>query len=181
MIKEEEVIIIGKFQKTHALKGELNMICDIEPEYFQEGNPLIVKYDGIMVPYYIESIRQKGTTSYLVKISGIETEEEASLFVNKEIGILKKDAEEWLDEELVDSNDFIGYTVVDYDSGTKIGEIKIIDDSTANLLFIVENNDGEEIYIPANNDLIRDIDEDMKSITMILPEGIVELNKSKKE
>ena len=36
MIKEEDTIKIGKFQKTHALKGELNALLDIDPEYFTD-------------------------------------------------------------------------------------------------------------------------------------------------
>ena len=39
MIKEEELIEIGKFQKTHALKGELNALLDVGPEYLEERQP----------------------------------------------------------------------------------------------------------------------------------------------
>lgn len=177
MIKPEEIINIGKFQKTHALKGELNMISDIDPEYFLEGNPLIVDYDGILVPYYVHSIRPKGSTSYLVKLDGIESEEEASQFVNKEIGIIKKDAEDWLDDEIVDSNGLIGFTVLDSETGNSLGEITDIDDSTSNLLFIITNESGEDIFIPANDDFIKEIDENEKIIRMNLPEGLIDLNK----
>lgn len=177
MIRPEEIINIGKFQKTHALKGELNMISDIDAEYFIEGNPIIIEYDGILVPYYVDSIRTKGSTSFLVKLHGIETETEASQFVNKEIGILKKDAEEWIGEELLDTNELEGFTVQDDASGKDIGIIERIDDSTANLLFIVKQNDGEEVFIPANDELIVGINEDTRVIKMILPEGLIDLNK----
>ena len=181
MIIQEEIITIGKFQKTHALKGELNMISDIDPEYFLEGNPLIVNNDGILVPYYVESVRPKGATSYLVKISGIETEEEASHFINKEIGIVKKDAEEWLEEEIIDSNEIIGYKVVDIETDKEIGIIENIDDSTVNLLFIIKDENGEQVYIPANEELIEEIDEGNKVIKMIIPEGLIDLNKKEKD
>ncbi|MCH5234336.1 MAG: 16S rRNA processing protein RimM [Muribaculaceae bacterium] len=177
MIKKEDIINIGKFQKTHALKGELNMISDIDPEYFLEGNPLIIEYDGILVPYYVESIRPKGSTSFLVKISGIENEEEAALFVNKEISILKKDAEEWLEDELIDSNELAGYKVLDVSTNGELGEIDRVDDSTVNLLFIVKQNNGDEIFIPANEDFIVEIDDENKLIKMNLPLGLIELNR----
>lgn len=177
MIREEEIIIIGKFQKTHALKGELNMISDIDPEYFTEGHPLILNYDGILVPYYIETIRPKGSTSFLVKLKGVNNEEEASFFVNKEIGILKKDAESWLDTDLLDSNQLQGFKIINEDKKEEIGIIDSVDSSTANLLFIVKQKNGEEILLPANEDLITEIDLENKLITMILPEGIIGLNK----
>lgn len=176
MIKKEEVIKIGKFQKTHALKGELNMISDIDMEYFKDGHPLIIESDGILVPYYLESIRPKGSSSYLVKICGIENEEEASQFVNEEINILKKDAEEWLEEEILDSNELIGYRIFDEESG-EIGILERVDDSTANLLFIVKDANDEEIFLPANEDFIMEIDEDKRIIIMNLPEGLIKLNK----
>lgn len=179
MIRPEEIIAVGKFQKTHALKGELNMISEIDPEYFLEGNPLIIEYDGINVPYYVESIRPKGSTSYLVKLEGIENGEEASLFVNKEIKILKKDAEEWLGESFEEDHDFIGFNVQDEKTGKIIGEIIDIDDSTSNLLFIIEEENGNELYLPANEDLIVDIDIDNETIKMILPEGILAINEKK--
>lgn len=177
MINPEDVIIIGKFQKTHALKGELNFISNIDPEYFLEGNPLIIEYDGILVPYYVNSIRPKGSTSYLVKIDGIDSEEEANQFVNKEIWILKRDAETWLEDELIDSNELKNYKILDSQSGKEIGILERIDDSTSNLLFIVKEPSGEEIFIPANNDLIIEINENDKFIKMIISDGIVELNK----
>ena len=176
MIKPEEIIKIGKFQKTHALKGELNMISDIDGEYFLEGHPLIMEYDGILVPYYVESLRPKGSTSYLVKISGIDNEEEAAQFVNKEIYILKKNAEEWIGEELIDSNSLEGYKIIDVNSNAELGEIERIDDSTSNVLFIVKNRNEEEIFIPANEDFLIEIDDENRIIKMDLPEGLIELN-----
>lgn len=177
MIKPEDIIKIGKFQKTHALKGELNMISDIDSDYFLEGHPVIIEYEGILVPYYIENIRTKGSTSFLVKIGGVDNEQDASKFVNKEVAILKKDAEEWLDDSLIDSNDLKGYKVIDTSSDIELGEIERIDDSTSNLLFIVKEENGEEIFVPANEDFIIEIDEENKIIKMNLPEGLVGLNK----
>lgn len=175
MISREEIVKIGKFQKTHALKGELNMISDIDPEYFMNGNPLIVETDGIYVPYYADNVRPKGSTSYLIKLSGIDSEDEASEFVNREINILKKDAMEWLPEDVIDSEELIGYKIVETSTGKILGEISDIDDSTANVLFYVMNEAGEEIFIPANDDLIEEIDDEARHIIMRIPDGLLDL------
>lgn len=176
MIKEEDLIRIGNFQKTHALKGELNMITEIDSEFFDQGKPLVIDYDGIPVPYYVESIRKKGSTSFLVKLSGVDTEEEASQFVNKEISVMRQDAEEWLGEEILGSEDIKGFSIEDAETGKKIGIIEELDDSTANILFVVRNDSGEEIYIPANEEFIEEIDEENKKIKVNLPEGLLDLN-----
>lgn len=175
MIIQDEIVSIGKFQKTHALKGELNMICEIDPEYFLEGNPLIVEMDGILVPFYVSSVRPRGTTSYLVKIDGIESVEEALQFVNKEVNILKKDAEEII-EDFEEQDNLKGYKIIDVKTDEEIGEIIDIEDSTVNLLFIVKREGGEEIFIPANEDFIEEIDDEGKKIRMNLPEGLININ-----
>lgn len=53
MIEEKDIKAIGKFQKTHALKGELNAILDIDSEYVSEGNAVVVDIDGIFVPFLL--------------------------------------------------------------------------------------------------------------------------------
>lgn len=173
MILSNEIAAVGKFQKTHALKGELNMISEIDPAYFEEGNPLIVEDDGIFVPFYVESIRKKGSTSYLVKLEGIEGEKEASEFVNKEIYILKTDAEKLLEHEIIEADSLIGYHVIDLNTNKDLGAITDIDDSTVNVLFIVKNENEEDIYIPAHDDLIEEIDDDLRKILMKIPEGLI--------
>ncbi|MCH5231515.1 MAG: 16S rRNA processing protein RimM [Muribaculaceae bacterium] len=176
MIRREEIIPIGKFQKTHALKGELNMISDIDVEYFKEGNPLILETDGILVPFYAETIRPKGSTSYLVKLQGVDSEEMASEFVNKEIFMLFKDSEEWLEEDPEDTEYYVGFQIVKADTGEEIGVVESVEDSTVNVLFIIKSPEGKEIYLPANQDFVEEIDEEHKLIRMNLPEGLLELN-----
>ncbi len=68
MIEKKDIVEIGKFQKTHALKGELNALLNVPEEYVEDGNPLIVEMDGILVPFYTESFRSNDATSFLHKL-----------------------------------------------------------------------------------------------------------------
>ena len=34
MIEKDELLPVGKFRRTHALKGELNATIDIDPDFF---------------------------------------------------------------------------------------------------------------------------------------------------
>ena len=179
MINDNEITEIGKFQKTHALKGELNAILEVDPEFFEEGNAAIVNVDGIFVPFYVAGIRPKGSTSFLIRLEGIESEEEAKQFVNKSIYALKSELAPFLEideEELGDDSELIGYEIVDNDSGTSIGRIDGIDDSTHNLLFIVITDNGEELLIPAADEFILSIDDESRIIRMSLPDGLIDLN-----
>ncbi|MDE6768470.1 MAG: PRC-barrel domain-containing protein, partial [Muribaculaceae bacterium] len=167
MIEQKNITAIGKFQKTHALKGELNAILDIDSSFLSEGNAVIVELDGIFVPFYASGIRPKGNTSYLVKLDGIDSEDEARRFVNKIIYALKSELAPFLEveeEDIADEDELIGYEIIDYDSNKVIGEIEDIDSSTSNLLFIVVSPVGDTIYIPAAEEFIMDINDENKKI-----------------
>ncbi len=179
MITEEEITSVGKLLKTHALKGELNMLLDIDPGYLEEGNPAILDIDGIYVPFYAESVRTKGSFSYLVKFEGIDSEIEAKKLVNKSVYALRERLKEYMlenyDEEYALYDDLVGYTIEDVDSGV-IGNVVEIDTNTENELFIVETPEGNTVYIPLTEDFIESMDEDKKLITMRLPDGLLDLN-----
>lgn len=179
MIKEEEITSVGKLLKTHALKGELNMLLDIDAGYLEEGNPAILDIDGIYVPFYAESVRTKGSFSFLVKFEGIDNEIEAKKLVNKTVYALRDRLKDFMlenyDEEYALYDDLIGWTIKDTEAGV-IGKIVEIDTNTENELFIVETTDGNTVYIPLTEDFIEKIDEDNKTITMRLPEGLLDLN-----
>ena len=139
--------------------------------------------DGCPVPFYAESIRTKGQTSYLVKFERIDSEEQARQFVNKTVFALKSELKEYMaesGEDLIDSDDWSGFEVHDSELGT-LGTLERIDDSTANILMVVETPDGEELYIPLAEEFLTGIDPDKRIINVNLPEGLIDLNKKKDE
>lgn len=192
MIEEKDIIEVGKFYRTHALKGELNAMTDgYKSELLDAEAPLIIEMEGIYVPFYVESWRPKGTFACLVKLEDINTQESAQLFVNKIIYMMRKDVAEALDipvDELEIEEDFEGFRVEVKGVGI-IGTVEEIDSSTDNLLMVVKPDDSDErIYIPFVDDFILSVEygsEDENSegnggeniITLELPDGILELNK----
>ena len=175
MITKDEIIEIGKFQKTHALKGELNALLDVDFDYVEDGNPLVLDVDGIFVPFYADSVRPKDAESALVKLKGIDSQEEAKAFVNKVIYGLRKDLVDYYDvpeEELV--SDFMDFIIYDEMSG-EIGKVRDIDDTTANVLFVVGRPDGSTALIPVAEEFITKIDTEKKVIYTSLPEGLIDI------
>lgn len=176
MIEDKDLIEIGKFQKTHALEGELNALIDIDPAYLENNNPVIVDIDGINVPFYAESLRNKGKTSFLVRLNGIKNVEEAREFVNKTIyapEILTKEYMEQLDDDRIYLEDLIGFDIIDSVTQRSAGKITDIDDSTINAIFIIESSNGEQM-IPAADDLIVDVDTKNKRIEIKIPSGLLD-------
>lgn len=175
MISNNQIIPIGYCAKTHGIKGELNVVitqcCNLE-----QLSCVVIQVEGILVPFYIESVRPRNNESFLVKFQEINTDEDASELVNHPISALKKDLvlDESIEDEIVYLEDMVGFDII-VDSNKKIGQIIDYDDSTDNMLFIVKNKANDEFLIPATEDFIVEIDIDKKYILMLLPEGLINL------
>ena len=168
MIKKEDVYKIGRLGKAHGVKGEVSfqftddIFDSVDAEY------LVLDIDGILVPFFMEEYRFRSDSVALVKFCDVDTQQRASELTNCDV---------WFPHALTPADDaptlssLVGFDIIEAHSNKSVGRIAAIDDSTANLLFELE--DGR--LIPANDDLIRDIDTKRKTIKMEIPEGLLEL------
>lgn len=173
MITRNELSIIGKFGKTHGIAGEVNAVVSTPHEVLSHCSCITCDIDGIFVPFFITNIRSKSTNSLLLTIDGISSEREASMLVNKDIYVLQKEYNEILNDDEVPVDFFINYDAVINE--TLHGKIVDIDDSTANVLFVVKLNDGTQVLIPAVDHFIKDCDSDSRSIHFNVPQDLLEL------
>ena len=56
-----------------------------------------------------------------------------------------------------------------------VGSLVAVDDTTINTLFEIDTPDGGRVLVPASDDLITDIDTEARTISVIIPEGLLEL------
>ena len=173
MIKKEEVYKIGLFNKPHGIHGELQFTFTDDIFDRVDCDYLICLLDGIFVPFFIEEYRFRSDSTALVKLEGIDTAERARMFTNVEVYFPVKHAEEAEDGEL-SRNFFVGFRMEDVRHG-ELGEVVEVDTTTVNTLFVVEQEDGEELLIPAQEEFIVEINQEKKLITVELPEGLLNL------
>lgn len=177
MILREDIIEIGVYNKPHGINGEISASFDYDIDIIKDIECFISNINGIFVPFFAENIRAKSKDSVLLKIEGLDNENSVKLLVNNTIYALKstfktsQETTEDTDELPLDY--FIGFTIIEEKDGI-IGEIIDVDYSTENLLFIV-NHKNEQVFIPATDDFIIDIDLENKSLTMNLPLGILDI------
>lgn len=173
MIREDQLTEIGRFNKTHGIVGEISATFECDASEVCDLSCIILDIDGIFVPFFIANARTKNSSTLLLKLDDIETENQAKQFVGKTIYALKEEIEFEYDDG--DLRNFLGYAIVDSASGSNVGKIIDIEDSTDNLLFIVETAEEKEIYIPVADEYFEEIDDDNRAITMNLPLGIMDL------
>ena len=169
MIKQEEVYRIGRLGKTHGVKGEVSLQFDDDIFDRVDADYLVLELDGILVPFFIEEYRFRSDTVALIKFEDVDTQQRANELTGCDVYFPRALAAD--DEGEVSLSLLVGFDLVEANGGTTLGRIAAIDDTTANLLFELE--DGR--LIPANDDLIRDIDTKRKTIKMEIPEGLLEL------
>ncbi len=172
MISRNETKVIGSILKTHGINGEVvvNLDYDINIE---DLTCLILDIDGILVPFFADSVRKRSADSLLIKFDGIDNENQAAEIVNHDIYALISELDIDDNDEGFYVSDLIGYEA--FNGKTYIGRIDNFDDSTENALFIVKNNAGDIFYIPVTDEFITAIDEEKKIIEFDLPEGILDL------
>ena len=134
---------------------------------------LVLDIDGILVPFYLEEYRFKNDENVFVKFEDIDTQEQARNYTGCEVFFPRHLSD--IDEEHMSWAEIIGFHLVDAVSGKVVGTIEHVDDSTLNLLFDVTTDAGDEILIPASNDLIEEVSAEKKEIRMAIPEGLLDL------
>ena len=177
MITREELIAIGHYNKPHGIAGELSATLDVDFDVLESLTCLVSDIDGIYVPFFVNACRPKSSETVLLTIDGIDSEQEATRLVNRDIYALKRDYNQASDDADADGyplDYFIGFELQDSD-GTRVGEIIDVDEQTENAIFIIQNGDNQ-LMVPANDDLIVEFDIDKRVMVMDLPQGLIDLN-----
>ncbi len=174
MIHPEDIYCIGKINKPHGVKGELQFTFTDDIFDRAEAEYLIILREGIPVPFFLEEYRFRSDHSALILLEGIDTQEKAAAFTNADVYFPRAIAEQHPDESPASWNYFVGFRIEDEHHGP-LGSISHVDDSTANVLFEVESAENA-LLIPAREEFIRSIDPEERLIRVCLPEGLLDLN-----
>ena len=169
MIKEENIYQIGRLGKTHGVRGEISFLFDDDVFDRVDADYLILKVDGIFVPFFIEEYRFKSDSNAIIKFEDIDTQERARELTGADVYFPRSLAEN--DDENLSWPVLVGFDIIEASNGRTIGRIASVDDSTLNILFCLD--DGR--LIPASENLITAIDQQTRTLTMHIPEGLFDL------
>lgn len=173
MIREEDVYRIGRTGKTHGVRGEVTMTFSDDVFDRVDAEYLILSIEGILVPFFLEEYRLRSDETAIVKFCGIDTQEQARQLTNCEVffPVTLSDS----GSGKLNMNGLAGFEIRDCIYNKVAGTVCGIDTTTENALFEVRTSDGGKILIPATPELIREIDTDGRTITMDLPEGLLDI------
>ena len=172
---------IAQVLKSNGTDGELVMgFREIAPEDINLNEPVFIVFDGLPVPFFIESFTKRGNSKALVRLTDICSMEDAEEITGKAIYIEESNLPELsLEEDGYAA--LIGWTLLSpieesEDSEEmeveEIGEITDFIDIPNNPCIEVETESGA-VMIPLHEDLILSVDPEYQEIIMQIPAGLL--------
>ncbi len=167
-IGEPLYLSVGFLRRPHGLAGEIIMDLHTDfPERMQVGRKLFV--GEAYQPMTLTSVRPH-QSGLLVKFDNIETPEEAGRYRNQWVFILAKDAPP-LPEGKIYQFELIGFKVVD-ENENPLGSLVEILHTGANDVYVVKDEAGKELLLPAIPSVILDLDAGRRLLKVHLLEGL---------
>lgn len=160
---------VGKLFGKADTGGVALTLYDTFPADFDfQTDPLFALIDSLTVPLWCESFERRGTSGANVCFADLDTPRRAEMIVGHE---LYMPADEQPDDEEFYMEDLIGFTV---EAGKLRGTLTDYYDSDMNPLFGIDFGCGQRL-VPAVEEFIAHIDFDRRTIKMVLPDGLVDL------
>ena len=177
---------VAQVLKSNGTDGELVLgFREIAPEDINLKEPVFIVFDGLPVPFYIETFAKRGNTKALVRLTGICSMEDVEEISGKAVYI----EEDKLPEMSIEEDGFaalVGWTLLtpaedfsttlemteDEPALIEVGEITDFMDIPKNPCIEVETENGA-VMIPLHEDLILSVDPEYQEIIMQIPAGLI--------
>ena len=167
---------IAQVLKSNGTDGELVLgFREIAPEDINLNEPVFIVFDGLPVPFYIESFTKRGNSKALVRLTDICSMEDVEEITGKAVYI----EEDQLPEMSLEDDGYaalVGWMLLtpaeDEEALIEVGEITDFLDIPNNPCIDVETENGA-VMIPLHEDLILSIDPEYQEIIMQIPAGLI--------
>lgn len=169
---------LGSITRTHGVKGkfyiELQSAFQDDPE---DLDFIFITREGLPIPFAVNEIEFKDDITLIVSCELISTREEAAKWIGEKV-LIHKDFFSETETDLTLDN-LIGFKI-ETENGKLLGIISDFIDISGNPLFEIKIGDTE-ILLPANDDLVIEINWEEQTIIYNVPEGLIELNSETEE
>lgn len=164
---------IGTLVKPHGYKGDLQIkgkpaLLDM----IQIGDPLFISIDGQRIPFFVKDLFESGHPDRLVvKFEFIDDIDTARKYTTCSVYFDQEHASPDSPDE--DLTSMMGYTVDDKNSGRSAIVTDYVASAENPILIIILGK--QEVMLPLKADYIENIDHKSQTISVRLPEGLIDL------
>ncbi len=161
-------LVVGFLRRPHGVQGEIIMDLHTDfPERLKAGRKLFIgeKHKALT----LQGVRSHAN-GVLVKLRGIDTPEDAGQLRNTWVYVKSSDVPK-LEEGQIYQHELFGMTVIDEEE-KNLGTLTEIIETGANDVYVVKDESGKELLLPAIPSVILDIDAGRRLIRVHLLEGL---------
>jgi 16S rRNA processing protein RimM len=165
---EPVYLVIGFLRRTHGVRGEIMMDLHTDfPERLRSGRKLFVGDEHKPLTLAGARPHAKGM---LVRFKGVETPEDAGQLRNQWVYVQTADLPS-LPEGKLYQHELFGFMVVD-ENENLLGELVEIIETGANHVYVVRDEEGKEILLPAIPAVVLETDAARRFMRVHLLEGL---------
>ncbi|NBW59963.1 MAG: 16S rRNA processing protein RimM [Crocinitomicaceae bacterium] len=169
----KDCFYLGKIAKLHGFKGEVSLFLDVtNPRDYKDLESVYIDVDGVLTPFFIESVKLKNKNFIAVKFQGVNDESSAHRLLKKSLYLPEEILPNLKGTQFYD-HEIIGFKVLD-DIHGDIGEVENVIDLAANPLLQTICK-GKEVLVPIFDGLVQKIDRKNKILYIKAPEGLIDL------
>lgn len=170
---------VGRINRLFGTGGGvmLSLYAGFPDDFDSATTPLLVVIDGLEVPLWCERFERRGQTGAVAAFADLNTDRRAGELLGLEFRLPPQQSGRDDDEFYME--DLIGFAVeaeevTEAGRRTCGGTLTDYYDSDVNPLFELEIG-GRSVLVPAAEEFIAHIDFEGRSIRMVLPEGLLDL------
>lgn len=162
---------VGQIVNSYGIKGELKVVPYTDDiTRFDELKTIYIQIGKELKKYEIEGVKYH-KNNVLMKLKGIDDINDTEQFRNCYLKIKREDAVK-LPEETYFIVDLIGIDVYE-ENGTSIGKIIDIFPTGSNDVYVVKDELGKQILLPAIGEVIKNVDISNKKMIVNIIKGLV--------
>lgn len=168
---KQEYFEVGQIVNTFGIKGQVKVKPFTDDlERFEELKNVLVEKGKELIEMQIEEVKYQQTV-VLLKLKGIEDMNMAEKLKGCYLKIKREDARK-LPNDTYFIADLIGLNVYTED-GILLGKVDDIYNNKSNDIYVIKDELGKQILLPAIKNVIKHIDIENEKITVHLLNGLI--------
>ena len=167
----EDLLKVGVITTTHGVRGEVKVFPTTDDaERFLDIEYVLLDTGKELRRLNIQNVKFFKNLAIL-KFEGVDNINDIEMYKGRDLWIPREEAQELGEDEYYVA-DLIGMDVV-LEDGSHFGTLKDVMETGANDVYVVEDENGKEVLLPAIKECILDVDVEKNSMTIHLMKGLI--------
>ena len=174
LMNQDQCFLLGKITKPFSFKGEVVLWMDVDDaKPYQNVSTLWIPQQNILVPYAVVSLKPN-RDRFVVRLADVNTEAQAKDLAGKDVWLPLSEMAPLPDGKFY-FHEVQGWQAIDRASNETVGTILHVVDQGAYPMLEVDFGEGQTGFIPLPDHVDVTVNRETQSLTLDLPEGLLDV------